>query len=74
MCHAGPGLGMCTAVFYSDLAPLLIALGARVGRCPRRESVEAHASGEVGPVVERLGAVVVYAQLYIGNPELREGG
>lgn len=30
VCHAGPGLGMCTAVFFSDLAPLLIALDASV--------------------------------------------
>ena len=30
VCHAGPGLGVCTAVFFSDMAPALIALGASV--------------------------------------------
>lgn len=30
VCHAGPGLGVCAAVFFSDLAPVLIALGATV--------------------------------------------
>ncbi len=28
VCHAGPGLGVCAAVFFSDMAPVLIALGA----------------------------------------------
>jgi len=28
VCHAGPGLGVCAAVFFSDTAPVLIALGA----------------------------------------------
>ena len=30
VCQAGPGLGVCTAVFFSDMAPALIALGASV--------------------------------------------
>jgi len=30
VCHAGPGLGVCAAVFFSDAAPVLIALGASV--------------------------------------------
>jgi len=30
ICHAGPGLGVCAAVFFSDMAPVLIALGATV--------------------------------------------
>lgn len=30
VCHAGPGLGVCAAVFFSDMAPVLIALGASV--------------------------------------------
>lgn len=30
ICHATPGLASCTAVFCSDTAPLLIALGAAV--------------------------------------------
>ncbi|MFI5251319.1 MAG: FAD binding domain-containing protein [Bacteroidota bacterium] len=29
-CHAAPGLSLCSAVFCSDLAPLLIAVGASV--------------------------------------------
>ena len=30
VCHAGPGLGVCAAVFFSDMAPALIALGASI--------------------------------------------
>ncbi|HLA99942.1 MAG TPA: FAD binding domain-containing protein, partial [Bacteroidota bacterium] len=59
---AGPGLAMCTAVFFSDLAPLLIALDAVV-------EIRSRAGARTIPLAE-LYSTDGGAHLAFGNDEI----